>query len=99
MKIFWACVFAKTVDKYEEALEKIREVNAVAAQYLEEIHPDLWATALFRGRRYGHVTSNIAESVNALLIHVKEESSIEIMLSCTSMAERNGSNEDKMVRK
>ena len=48
-------------------LQKLRERKEAAAKYLENAHPHTWAEARFSGRRYGHDTSNIVESVNKTL--------------------------------
>jgi hypothetical protein len=64
---FWAVARARTDVAYFAALEKLREVKPAAAEYLENASPETWAEALFRGRRYGHDTSNIVESVNQTL--------------------------------
>jgi len=48
-------------------MEKIAAVKPEAAKYLRAIDLTLWATAHFPGTQYGHLTSNIAESVNKVL--------------------------------
>ena len=48
-------------------MQKIAVINAAADEYLRAIDPVLWAVAHFPGTRYGHLTQNIAESVNAIL--------------------------------
>ncbi|OBT60104.1 hypothetical protein VE03_10593 [Pseudogymnoascus sp. 23342-1-I1] len=59
---FWAIARAKTTPVYEGALEKLRSLKPEAATYLEAASPKNWVEVLFRGRRYGHDTSNIVES-------------------------------------
>jgi hypothetical protein len=48
-------------------MAKIEALNPAAAQYLRSIPVELWAVAHFPGTRHGHLTSNIAESVNKIL--------------------------------
>ena len=48
-------------------MENIAAVKPEAAKYLCAIDLTLWATAHFPSTRYGHLTSNIAESVNKVL--------------------------------
>ena len=48
-------------------MEKIAAVKPEVAKYLYAIDLTLWATAHFPSTRYGHLTSNIAESVNKVL--------------------------------
>ena len=42
-------------------------INIAAKEYLQAIDPVMWAVAYFPITRYGHLTQNIAESVNAIL--------------------------------
>ena len=65
--LFWAIARARTEGQYNTAMQKLRETKAAAATYLENAHPESWAEAWFPGRRYGHDTSNIVESVNKTL--------------------------------
>ena len=45
---------------------------AAPAWLLETAHPRHWADLYFEGSRYGHLTSNIAESLNAWLLSARE---------------------------
>ena len=49
---------------FNEVLDKIKSVNERAGRYIEAIEKTKWARAFFPGRRFGHVTSNISESMN-----------------------------------
>ena len=48
-------------------LEKIKEANESAYEYIDGIEHKLWATYAMDKLNYGHVTSNIAESNNSVL--------------------------------
>jgi hypothetical protein len=48
-------------------MQKIATINLAVKEYLQAINPVLWAVAYFPKTRYGHLTQNIAESVNAIL--------------------------------
>jgi hypothetical protein len=65
--LFWKVARARTQAAYEGALDELREKKAEAALYLEAQDLEKWVEYLFRGRRYGHDTSNIAESLNQVL--------------------------------
>jgi hypothetical protein len=62
--LFWEIARAPTVQKFDAAIEKLRAANNDAANYLILSDPCLWAVAHFVGTRFGHLTSNIVESVN-----------------------------------
>ena len=49
---------------FNEVLDKNKTVNERAGRYIEAIEKTKWARAFFPGRRFGHVTSNISESMN-----------------------------------
>ena len=60
-------------------MAKIAAVNPAAAEYLRSIPAELWAVAHFPRTRYGHLTSNIAESVNKILCEDRSLSIIELL--------------------
>jgi hypothetical protein len=76
---FWSVARAKTGDAYERALSKMAEVKPSAAQWCRDHHPERWVEALFVGRRYGHDTSNIVESLNGGLKLERELPTIELL--------------------
>ena len=76
---FWKVARAKTRAAYDAALVELREVKPEAAAYLEAADPESWAEALFRGRRYGHDTSNVAESLNQVLRFDRELPIMELL--------------------
>jgi hypothetical protein len=72
---FWAIARAKTMPVYEEALEKLRRLKPEAATYFEAASPENWVEVLFRGRRYGHDTSNVVE--NTSFQHTRKRHCVE----------------------
>ena len=58
---------AATVKEFEEKLALMKALDDEAAAYIAEIDKAKWARAFFPVRRLGHVTSNIAESMNRWL--------------------------------
>ncbi|MGI4851955.1 MAG: transposase [Janthinobacterium lividum] len=67
--IFWAAARAQMEGDYLRAMELMRTTSASAHAYILEIPggPSRWATYAFPGRRFGHITSNLAECANAAL--------------------------------
>lgn len=65
--IFWETATAKTEHNYQASLKKLDAELPAAVKYLEDLGTKHWAAAHFQGMRYGHTTSNPAESINAWL--------------------------------
>lgn len=63
--LFWPLAYAQTENAYDAALVKLRDVKEDAADYVQQIPQNRWVTSAFPLPRYGHLTSNIIESVNA----------------------------------
>ena len=57
---------AKTPDEnvFETVLQHIDNIHREAGNYIRKIDPAKWARSHFPARRFGHVTSNISESMN-----------------------------------
>ena len=68
----WSIANAGTGTDYEAAMHALEQVSPAARAYLEQIPREQWVRAFFPMPRYGHVTSNIAESVNALLVEQRK---------------------------
>ena len=58
---------AATVKEFDEKMTQMRAMHPDAAAYIELIDKAKWARAFFPVRRLGHITSNIAESMNKWL--------------------------------
>ncbi|KAE8242607.1 hypothetical protein A4X13_0g7091 [Tilletia indica] len=71
-RLFWTMVYARTKDRFDGQMMRLNEVDKEAAEYLEKIDTDKWATHAVKGRRYGHVTSNLAEIANAKPLEARE---------------------------
>ena len=63
----WKIANASTKRKYKEAMAALKAVSPKAHAYLKTIKKKQWVLAYFPMPRYGHVTSNIAESTNSAL--------------------------------
>jgi hypothetical protein len=65
--IFWLIVKAVSISRFNALIKQLRAVNNDAADYLLASDPTLWSVAHFNGTRFGHLTSNIVETVNRVL--------------------------------
>lgn len=70
--MFWAIARARTPQDFEYMMAKLEEAKPEAATWLRATDVAKWAEAYFVGRRYGHDTSNIVESVNKALVEERE---------------------------
>ena len=53
-----------SIQGFNKIMAAIKEVNVNAGEYVEEIDPSKWARSHFPARRFGHITSNVSESMN-----------------------------------
>ena len=68
MATYFTAAKAYRRQDFDDQLQKLWQINAEAARYLEEnVECNRWARAEFSSRRYNMMTTNIAESMNALL--------------------------------
>ncbi|KAL3682569.1 hypothetical protein R1sor_000591 [Riccia sorocarpa] len=75
--------YARTPESFEEllvALERCSDQGADMTDYLRQVDPWRWARCLFSLPRYGRTTSNIAESLNAALLPVREGAAFTIIV-------------------
>ena len=49
---------------FNDVIEEIKRMHARAGEFVSQIKKEKWARAFFPSRRFGHVTSNISESMN-----------------------------------
>ena len=69
----WKAASAITQPEFDKALEDMGNINPEAVTWLlSHAETEHWAELYFPGRRYGHLTSNIAESLNAWLLEARE---------------------------
>src|SRR5579859_3247311 len=73
-ELLWKAARATTAKAFDEAIAQMRCICSDAVTWLfEHAKPEHWAEFYFRGRRYGHLTSNIAESLNSWLLTAHEK--------------------------
>jgi len=71
--LLWQAAGAVSKVDYDTALENMSSINSKCIKWLiDHIAPVHWAEIYFQGHRYGHLTSNIAESLNAWLKEARE---------------------------
>jgi zinc finger SWIM domain-containing protein 3 len=72
--LLWQMSASKTPEYFLEILKKLKDINPQAAEWLlKEADPKCWVDCYFPERRYGHYTSNIAESLNSWLLAAREQ--------------------------
>ncbi|KAI3702475.1 hypothetical protein L6452_28213 [Arctium lappa] len=64
--MFWKTCKAYTEEDFERKMEVLRRVIPVGAPLMDAVGKEKWSQAYFPGMRYNIMTSNSAESVNAL---------------------------------
>ena len=68
-----------TEEDFNKALNGMKEISERAHDWLlNHAHPMYWAELYFHGCRYGHITSNIAESLNATLLEAHGKPILEM---------------------
>ena len=68
-QLLWDVTRSVTIEGYSNAIEKMSEITPECVPWLlEHAPPEQWAESHFYGNRYGHLTSNIAESINSWLL-------------------------------
>ena len=70
--LLWKAARASTVEEFNQVLDNMNKINAKSAPLISHADPKYWANVYFEGRRYGHMTSNIAESLNSWLLLARE---------------------------
>jgi hypothetical protein len=66
--LLWQAARAVSKSEYDAAITNMSSINSRCVKWLtDHAAPVHWAEIYFQGHRYGHLTSNIAESLNAWL--------------------------------
>ena len=72
--LLWQAACTTTEDVYLDTIKKMRDINEKAVDWLlKEAKPEFWVECCFEGNRYGHLTSNIAESFNSKILTAREQ--------------------------
>ena len=78
--LLWRAASSFKVGEFEENMETIRSVSEIAHTFLVGTNPASWARALFAPPRYGHLTSNVAESCNHMLDELRQHLPLRLFL-------------------
>ena len=71
--LLWKAARALTKEEYDEALFNMSKIDDKAVSWLlSHAKSEHWAELYFKGKRYGHFTSNIAESLNSSILTARE---------------------------
>jgi hypothetical protein len=71
---------AITEEEYNKAIDQMHDINSDSVDWLLVHAPrEHWCEYYFPGQRYGHITSNIAESLNAWLAEAREKPIIAML--------------------
>ena len=76
----WKIANASTPGQYNELMAALRAISNGAHADLAKIPREHWVRAFFPLPRYGHVTSNIAESTNASLLKIRKCSPLKLFM-------------------
>jgi hypothetical protein len=76
---FVAATYARTVEQYDTAMQTLRETHGGAYMYIIAIDKTLWAAPFMEAKRWGHMTSNMVESINSGLNQDRDLSIIDLL--------------------
>lgn len=79
VNLLWDSANALTVMEFETKILEIEEISQEAAYWIRRVPARLWATAYFEGTRFGHLTANIVESLNAWILEASGLPIIQMM--------------------
>lgn len=81
VNLLWEAAQSLTVIDFETKMSEIESISQEAAFWIKRIPYRLWAAAYFEGTRFGHMTANIAESLNSWLLEASGLPIIQMMES------------------
>lgn len=68
---FKTCAKAYKTQEFEKFMTLLERIDPGIKKYLEDADPLRWSRALFPGKRYNIMTTNISESMNARLLEAR----------------------------
>ncbi|GAB2282299.1 hypothetical protein Dimus_039535 [Dionaea muscipula] len=81
VNLLWEAANALTATEFEEKIQEMEEMSPDAAYWIRSFSPRMWATAYFEGTRFRHLTVNVAESLNPLIVEASALPIIQMMES------------------
>lgn len=79
-RLFWCAAFAQSEAAFDAVFVKIRAEDPDCYDYLRNVPAERWATYAFPRPRYGHLTSNIQESVNSSWLKARNQPVLHCLL-------------------
>ena len=73
VKLLWKAASARSTSDFPEISEH------AYAWLMNEVKPEYWTDCYIKGRRYGHLTSNIVESLDSWLMPAREQPLLPII--------------------
>ena len=74
IKFLWRAASATTQPIFDKALADMATIDPKSVPWLlSHANPEHWAELYFPGCRYGHLTSNIAESLNSWILKARKK--------------------------
>ena len=70
-ELIWRAASTYSKKRFEECLRLIEMVTPEGGSYIRDIPAKRWANSHFPAKRFGHLTSNVAEWCNAMMKDVR----------------------------
>ena len=70
-QLIWRAASTYSKKRFEECLRLIELVTPECGSYIKDIPHERWANSFFPAKRFGHITSNVAESCDAMMKEVR----------------------------
>lgn len=77
--LLWEAANAPTVLEFDTKILEIEEISQDAAYWVRRVPPRLWANSHFEGTRFGNLTANIVESLNAWILEASGLPIVQMM--------------------
>jgi hypothetical protein len=81
VQLLWSAAKTLNETSFDDALLKMAEINPEAALYLVGLPKKCWTRLRSDNARFGHVTSNVAESFNKWILEEREMPHFTILVS------------------
>ena len=79
-RLFWCAAFAESDAAFDAIFVKIQAEDPNCYDYLRGIPVERWATYAFSRPRYGHLTSNIQESISSSWLKARNQPVLHCLL-------------------
>ncbi|XP_020963561.1 uncharacterized protein LOC110265115 [Arachis ipaensis] len=71
-QLVWECARQTTIQKFKASMEKLKNINQGAWEYLQRFDPAVWAKAYFsHGPKVDNITNNMCEVWNAKIVEYR----------------------------